>query len=344
MTYRYVPLLTLALSAFGCSSSDSKGPPSKSSSSSPSEQPSQDASDNLGNLSSPLRVTITVPQVAPGEENTKCLKIRLPNTDPVEIGRVHNTLSEVSHHLVVSAVTDPAETESDLFDCAPFKAVLIGAPLTVSQKHDDVILLPDGVAFPLEASQLMHLEMHYINTGSDPKDVTATSELYPLKSPGPDIQEASFIIIGTLDIQIPANSQYEHPVSYVAMPDALAGVNIYGATGHTHRFGTEAKLAISGPDGADPTVIYDPPSYKWSEAELKFFDTPVHVPPGGGFSFQCAWNNPTNAVVPYGESALQEMCFFWTYYYPKGANDPRTLITGLPSKKPAVPKADAGTM
>ena len=341
MTYRYAPLLMLALTAFGCSSPEAKGSPSKSSKPSPSENPSQDASDNLANLSSPLRVTITVPQVPPGEESTKCLKVRLPNTGAVEIGRVHNVLSEASHHLVVSAVTDPNETESDLFDCAPFRAVLIGAPLTVSQKKDDVILLPDGVAFPLEASQLMHLEMHYINLGSEPADVTATSDLYPLKSPGSNIQEASFVIIGTLDIQIPANSQYEHPVSYVPMPDALAGVNIYGATGHTHRFGTEAKLAISGPDGADPTVIYNPPNYLWSEAELKFFDTPIHVPQGGGFTFQCAWNNPTDAIVPYGESALQEMCFFWTYYYPKGAMDPRTLITGI-GKKPAMPKADAG--
>lgn len=340
MTYRYAPLMMLALTAFGCSSSESKGSPSKSSSPTPSDEPDEDAT---ANLSSPLSVTITVPQVAPGEENTKCLQVRLPNPGPVEIGRVHNTLSEISHHLVVSAVTDPTETERDLFDCPPFRAVLIGAPLTVSQKKDDTILLPDGVAFPLEASQLMHLEMHYINTDSEPKDVTATSDLYPLKSPGPDLQEASFLIIGTLDIQIPADSQYEIPMSYVAMPDTFAGVNLYGATGHTHRFGTETKLAISGPNGADPQVIYDPPNYVWSEAELKFFDQPVHVPPGGGFSFQCAWNNTSNAPVTYGESALQEMCFFWTYYYPKKQGT-YTLITGIPGKATATPSADAGTM
>ena len=336
MTTRFAPLLVLAFTVPACSSPSNSGPSSPQKSTTP---PAEDASTTLA---SPLSVTITVPQVAPGEESTKCLKVRLPNANAVEIGRVHNTLSAASHHLVVSAVTDPSETESDLFDCHPFRAVLIGAPLTVSQKHDDTVLLPQGVAFPLEASQLMHLEMHYINTGTETVDVTATSNLYPLAAPGADIQEASFIIIGTLDIQVPASSEYEHPWSYVAMPDAFAGVNIYGATGHTHRFGTAARLALADANGDNPQTIYDPSPYSWSEAELKFFDQPVHVPAGGGFSFQCAWNNPTDSVVTYGESALQEMCFFWTYYYPR-KDGPRTLITGL-DKSPYTKKADAGTM
>ncbi len=333
MTRRYAPFLSLALTLAGCSSTKTGG------TSTPTvpERPKEDAS---ANLASPLSLTITIPQVAPGEENTKCLQVRLGNTDPVKIGRVHNKLSAVSHHLVVSAVTDPTETESDLFDCSPFRAVLIGAPLTVSQKHDDTILLPDGVAFPLEAAQLMHLEMHYINTGTDTADVTATSDLYPLASPGPDVQEASFIIIGTFAINLPANSQHENPWSYVKLPDAFANSNIYGATGHTHRFGTAARLAVSGPDGADPNIIYDPSPFTWSEAELKFFDQPQHVPAGGGFSFQCAWNNTSDATVTYGESALQEMCFFWTYYYPR-VDGPRTLITGL-DQSPYVMKKDAG--
>jgi hypothetical protein len=327
----------LALTNFACSSPDKKE-----TSSSPVSTATKPTEDATSNLASPLSVTISVSQVAPGEENTKCIKVRLPNPDKVEIGRVHNTLSAVSHHLIVSAVTDPTETESDLFDCAPFRAALIGAPLTVSQKHDDTILLPDGVAFPLDATQLMHLEMHYINTGTDPSDVSATTELYPLKNPGADLQEASFLIIGTFAISVPPNSTKENPWTYVPMPEQFANVNIYGATGHTHRFGTAARLALSGANGADSNTIYDPSPYTWSEAELKFFDQPVHVPTGGGFNFQCAWDNTSDSTITYGESALQEMCFFWTYYYPK-TDGPRTLITGL-DQSPYVVKGDAGVV
>jgi hypothetical protein len=40
------------------------------------------------------------------------------------------------------------------------------------------------------------------------------------------------------------------------------------------------------------------------------------VPPGGGFDFTCTWYNNTSATVKFGESATNEMCFFWAYYYP----------------------------
>jgi hypothetical protein len=87
-------------------------------------------------------------------------------------------------------------------------------------------------------------------------------------------------------------------------------------------------------------VIYDPPNFSWTEAELKFFSPPEHVPEGGGFRFQCAWDNPTDSVVTYGESALQEMCFFWTYYYPHRMGN-RVMLAGL-DKSPYKKKGDAG--
>jgi hypothetical protein len=295
--------------------------------------------DGSATLASPLRISITVPAVPPGEEGTKCIKVLLGNADAVDIGEIHNTLSPASHHLVVSAVTDPTETESGLFDCRPFRAVLIGAPLTVTQKHDDVIRMPEGVAFPLAARQLMHLEMHYINTGTETQDVTAVSELYPLASPG-SVQEASFLIVGNLDIQIPPHSKYETPSAYVELPEAFADVNFYAATGHTHRFGTRATLAVAAGDAGPTTTIYDPQPFSWTDAELEYFDPPVKVPPGGGFRFDCAWDNPTDTTVTYGESALQEMCFFWTYYYPRRDGN-RVMLAGL-DKSPYAHHQDAG--
>jgi len=41
---------------------------------------------------------------------------------------------------------------------------------------------------------------------------------------------------------------------------------------------------------------------------------------GPGFNFTCTWDNTTSTDVNFGESATNEMCFFWAYYYPsKGA-------------------------
>ena len=40
-------------------------------------------------------------------------------------------------------------------------------PLAISQKRDDVIVLPDGVSYGLAALQVMNLELHYLNTASE---------------------------------------------------------------------------------------------------------------------------------------------------------------------------------
>jgi hypothetical protein len=45
------------------------------------------------------------------------------------------------------------------------------------------------------------------------------------------------------------------------------------------------------------------------------------VPTGGGFKFTCTWNNDTANEVDFGESACDEMCFFWAYYYPAPSSE-----------------------
>ena len=122
----------------------------------------------------------------------------------------------------------------------------------------------------------------------------------------------------------------------VKLPDVFAkddstgapGVNFYASTGHTHRFGTHAQLGMADSDTDDGTTIYNPVPYSWTDAPLEQYDPPLQISKGGGFRFNCAWENPTNEVITYGESALQEMCFFWAYYYPRvtAPGTPRTLI------------------
>ncbi|HKU39588.1 MAG TPA: hypothetical protein VJR89_15620 [Polyangiales bacterium] len=262
------------------------------------------------------RVAIEVPDVAPGEEGTKCVQVRLGNAEPVHIGRVHNQLHGQSHHFVVSQVTEPTAREESLFDCPPFRSPLTGAPLTVTQKHDEEIVLPKGVGYALGADQLMHLELHYINTSEQTADVRAESELIAL-DPAAAIEEAGFVIGGSMDIEIPPHATHSTGDVYLALPSELDGVHYYAATGHTHQFGTNVRLSIAESETAEGKTIYDLDNFDWSAAEVRYFDPPLQAPAGGGFRINCSWNNTSSETVRYGESALSEMCFFWAYYYPK---------------------------
>jgi hypothetical protein len=70
--------------------------------------------------------------------------------------------------------------------------------------------------------------------------------------------------------------------------------------------------AEAGPD----TPVYAVPNWSWEEPATVQHDPPFTVPSGGGFRFTCQYDNKSNNTVGFGESANQEMCFFWAYYYP----------------------------
>jgi hypothetical protein len=275
-----------------------------------------DSDASVSGKPSSYRISIEVADVPPGTEGTKCVKVRLGNDSKIKVGRVHNQLFGQSHHFIVSSVTDPSEEEEELTDCRPFSAPLTGAPLTVTQKHDEEITLPDGVGYALTAHQLMHLELHYINTTDKTADVRAESELFALDSTN-GVQEAGFLIGGTMDISVPPRSTRSTGDVFIELPEVLEDVKYYAVTGHTHRFGKNVSISTTKDHDGEGTPIYELSNFDWSAPEVKYFEPPLQIPRGGGFRVNCSWDNPTDETIKYGESALTEMCFFWAYYYPK---------------------------
>lgn len=67
-----------------------------------------------------LPMTLAFPSTAvpAGGEKTKCVVLRLGNTEKVRIGAIHNKLGVGSHHLIVYRVNDTAEKLTP-FECEP---------------------------------------------------------------------------------------------------------------------------------------------------------------------------------------------------------------------------------
>ena len=260
--------------------------------------------------------------VASGKENTQCVVLRLDNPALLHVGQIHNELSDGSHHLIVYRTNDTTEQLTP-FDCQPFADTLKpekGSPLMITQKHDEVLTLPKGVAFTLQPKQMVRLEMHYINAKTTDVQVHAKATFTAiLDSEFKD--EADFLFLGNPDIKIPAHGKQTLGPTYLSLKDIdLAGVNIFGITGHTHQWGTNVTVSLADAKEGPDKMLYDVPNWKWSEPATVYQDPPVVMPKSGGFRFTCDWSNSSNAEVKFGESANNEMCFFWAYYYPsKGA-------------------------
>ena len=257
--------------------------------------------------------------VAPGVENTECVTLLLHNPNAMHVGMMHNVLTGVSHHMIVYAVNDTVEQPTPT-PCQPFKNTLnpaAGQPLMISQKHDDLLQLPTGVAYSLAANQMLRLEMHYIN----PTQQTATVQGVSTFTPMPDAQfmnEAGFLFAGDIDISLPPNTKTTLGPVFIAMPPDIVGVNFFAFTGHEHQFGTNVQVGMGTMGSTSP--VYSVPGFLWSEPPTVRMDPPVVMPANGGFQLQCDWDNTSANTVTFGESATNEMCFFWGYYWPnKGA-------------------------
>jgi len=250
----------------------------------------------------------------PGAETTRCVVVRLGNTDKIWVPRIHSTLSKGSHHFVIYRSSD-TEERKDPFNCQPFSETLGGetVPLMISQTRDETLELPPDVAFELQPNQMIRLEAHYLNYFTDPITTAAEIEFEVMPAEQNPLI-ADFLFYGTTQIQIPAGKTVTTPWNYYPVP---AGLQIFAMTGHTHQLGTNVEVDLASSTNAG-TSVYPPQDkpFKWSEAPVAFFDPPLTIEDGQGFRFRCTWNNTTGQAVGFGESATREMCFFWAYYYP----------------------------
>ncbi|MBM4359987.1 MAG: hypothetical protein FJ096_17930 [Deltaproteobacteria bacterium] len=282
--------------------------------SSTSAGPSSGATNPMGEA---FVVTFDAVELQPGEEDTKCVVKRLTNAAAIHVGNIHNVLSDTSHHLIVYRVAD-TEEKTEPFACQPFADLLNpakGTPLMITQKHDDQLSLPKGVGFEIEAGQMIRLEMHYINATTSPRKASATSTFYAM--PEADVKaKADLLFVGNPDVEVPPMAKATLGPTYTPVPASLADASFFGITGHTHQFGTKVTVSTATEKGKPTQSVYDVENWLWGEPETVYHDPAFKVPAGGGFEFTCAWNNTTDKSLGFGESANDEMCFFWTYYYP----------------------------
>lgn len=303
-----LPVLLLAVAACGADGAGDDGPPPL-----------------TGDLYSLHYGPITV---APGQENTQCVILRLSNTEAIKVHQMRNLLSAGSHHLIVYKDDMDTAERTTPYNCQPFTGALnpsgMVAPVMITQRAEDALTLPDKVAYTFAPNQMIRIEMHFINSTDAPIDVDATSEFYAV----PEAQiayEANILFIGTPDINVPAGAAMDVHAFFTpsrAQLD-LSGAKFFAITGHTHHMGTNVTISTATTKGGPLTSIYAPTPFVWSEPETTVHKPEFTIPDGlqSGFDITCSYRNTSGQAVKFGESANDEMCFFWAYYYPsKGSH------------------------
>jgi hypothetical protein len=266
------------------------------------------------------RLTYGPVTIQPGQEGTRCIWMKLPNTTEIKVRQVHNQLSSSSHHLIVYKDDMDTTEQTTPVDCEPFTGALnttgMIAPIVITQKADDQLTLPDRVAYTLKPNQMVKIEMHYLNATDAPIDALATVDFYAA-DPSTIDHEANILFIGSPDIDIaPGETKTLHQFFQTPSYIDFSQSKIFAITGHTHKMGTDVKVRVAPSKMGPMTNVYSPVPFSWSEPETTNHAPPFSVPKTGGFDFECTYTNTTNQQIGFGESANDEMCFFWAYYYP----------------------------
>ena len=263
-----------------------------------------------------------------GIEDTQCVILNLGNTDEIKVHEIHDMLSPFSHHMIVYKDDMDTTEVTTPVDCQPFTGALnttgMIQPLTITQKMNDDVVLPDGVAYTFHPNQMIKIELHYINTGDVPAPLMGNVTFVSADA-STIMAEAGLLFTGSPDIgcndpgcgDINGNGSATLHEFFTVPPEIdLSQAHIFAITGHEHHLGTGVTVNEADTPTGTLKPVYNPSNFLWSEPPTQEQSPDFSVPKGGGFDFTCTWFSNDGATVKFGESANDEMCFFWAYYWP----------------------------
>jgi hypothetical protein len=256
--------------------------------------------------------------VGAGVEKTVCITKRLDSAEDLVITEITATLAPGSHHLIVYRSTDTEEKLTPT-PCIPFAGLAAqqAEPIALIGIKDFSWKFPKGVAIEMAAHQMLRVEAHYINAGMSSLEGQGSVTFHGSpKSSAPPWQAANLVFWGTSKIDIPAHSQAAVGPNFQA---GMAGTHLISISTHQHELGTGIQVWSAAHAGDVADRIAD--DLNWANPSWRLLAMPINFDGTNGLSYQCQWNNTTDAEVKFGESALNEMCFVGGYYYPSRGFD-----------------------
>ncbi len=215
----------------------------------------------------------------------------------------------IVHHMLLFSTTGTTD---------PNPTACLGQPmgsrlLAVWAPGGQALELPVEAGLPMEGTAHFLVQVHYSNLmGLDGQtdlsgfDLCTTDKLRP--------NDADVLAFGTqFGINIPAHGSQDITCK-LTVPAMNPTTKVYGIMPHMHKLGTviSAEVQKSG-GGTVPLTSRDPWNF-----ETQYWDSvDTTIGPNDVVSTRCAWTNPGNSNVKFGEKTSDEMCFVFAAYYPR---------------------------
>jgi len=238
-----------------------------------------------------------------GEQKTLCVRLDLPSATDLPVVELEQHNAGTVHHFILfraASAADPSvgPCPSGLFIQHP--------PIYPGTRDQGAFAMPDGVAITLPAHQPLILQLHLLNAGDQP--VVEEMRINLHSGPAGTYQKAGVVGGSNFLFQIPPHQKYT-ATQRCYITNAL---KLFALASHSHArtlsFDVTANLA------SGPTAIYH--NEMWSAPAFGHYDPAYDMGAFDWLEFSCTWFNETGSTIKYGETADDEMCMMFGYYYP----------------------------
>lgn len=253
--------------------------------------------------------------VPAGGEIYRCRYVTMPASERYVVAAAHH-FTTGSHHLLLyrtdlTALPDGGDQVQDCYTglggtiMSHVRGVVYG-----SQVPDSSFTMPAGVAFHMQASEVLLLQAHYLNAtthdvmASIDVGLTTTTDASGIQYP------AGNLFYYDPFIDVPPSSTAKANARCVLSKD-ITLVNVFP---HYHARGTGYQAWIDPQGQTTATPFYT--SSDW-EYPTPYQGQPLTLPAGTAIRWECDYTNTGAQEYFQGQSAAtNEMCMFTGLYYP----------------------------
>lgn len=247
--------------------------------------------------------------VQPGGETFQCQNFDNPFGKDTVINRISSDMTKGSHHLHVYNLTEGTSKTIGPCSGGDFHPLVHGS----GRPHDDTIY-GDGMGMKIHGSSGFRIQLHYLNTGTDPLQGGATIKMYPVADVSQINKWVAAIYLNRLGLTVPPG-QGQQVSTTCSIPSVYGQIGLVYGVSHMHSRGVRFVAKTS-----TGTVLTDDTT--WEEPTPRIYDPAVMLNPGDSINWTCTYDNDTGKTLTFGDSAAtNEMCIFIGRYYSSNAND-----------------------
>lgn len=270
----------------------------------------------------------TAPVVIPAySEREICSVVRMEPLDGETLlwtDTLETLTSDNTHHMNVfigqfsfldpflgeGAAEDALGVPIGQYDCADLSVMESAFPVFPSQRDNQQITLPRGVAAPLIVPALYVFSHHYVNATDTPIRVNAAMNVETV-SPDDVDQVASLVFDAIGDLAVPPGA--DQVVHRTCVMDRDVSVALVST--HTHEWGECAALSVFEDDAVSEQPFFV--NKDWETPPILHFEPErFELGAGEGIHYACHFSNDTDRTLVADGTAEGEMCVFAAVLYP----------------------------